>query len=373
MVDKMNSEQILSKAKIGLMTHGSVFLCTIAFSLKYRWEPQIPTAGVDGEYMYINEDWFCNQMTANQRIGLLAHESWHMALNHVGESGRRGTREKVRFNDAGDYVINQLIVDARMEIPDGGLQDVKYRGWTTNQVYDDLEKNNDPQPQNPMAGDILPPAGSLEAVDAHVKAILVKAATQSELARDKPGSIPGEITREINKLLNPILPWDAILDQFLTDMSPEDYTWRKPNRRFLPEHILPTKYSESLGHIIIAIDTSGSVTQEMLRKILSEITYIKTKFNPNKLTVLDCDTKIHNIYEIGPNDNIGDLTFSGYGGTRCSPPIEYAKAHSAQALLYFTDGEFAPYKGTVNFPLRWIIYDNPNWKSNIGEVIIYDD
>lgn len=366
----MDRDKILSKAKIGLMTKGSVFLCTIAFSLKYMWCDKTKTASIDGEYIRINEKWF-SAMRPAQRVGLLAHEAWHMALNHVGEFSRQGKRDPKLFNIAGDYVINQLVVDANMELPDNGYQNDRYRGWTTNAVYDDIFDKAEKIPDVEFSGDLKKSDVPDEALEAHVKSILVKAATQSAMAKDKPGSIPNEIQRKIDDLLNPILPWDTILDRFLTDMVAEDFSWRRPNRRFQPKHFLPTRNSESLGHLIIAIDTSGSVSDKQMKEILSEITYIKTKFNPNKLTILDCDTEIHNIYEIGPNDSIGDLEFSGYGGTRCAPPIEYAKKHNAQALLYFTDGEFTPYPDKVHFPLLWIIYDNPNWKSNIGEVIIY--
>ena len=368
----MDKDKILSKSKIGLMNIGSVFLCTIAFSLKYNWSHELPTAGVDGIHMYINPDWFC-ALTQEQRIGLLAHESWHIALNHVGNKSRCNDRDKKLFNDAGDYVINLIITEAGMKIPPNGLLDTKYYDWTTNQVYEDLKKNTRPvNPNHDMSGDIMPLEMSVDASDALVNQLLVKALVQAEMVGEGIGKLPSDLQRTINEILNPVLPWDSILDQFLTDMAADDYTWRRPNKRFMPEHILPTAYSNALGHIIIAIDTSGSVTEKQMTEILSEITYIKTKFNPKKLTILDCDTRIHNIHEVGENDCIEDLKFSGYGGTQVAPPIDYAKAHDAQALLYFTDGQFTPYPGEVPFPLYWLIYDSPNFTSNIGEVIIYN-
>lgn len=374
----MDKEKILSKAKIGLMTKGSVFLCTIAFNLRYHWDKTKPTAGVDGVNMFINPDWFCS-LEINERVGLLAHESWHVALDHVGEKGRRGDRDKKTFNHAGDYVINLLVTNAGMKIPPNGLLDSKYDGWSTNQVYDDLIKNGLPKKGQAIGAagtgwgdDVLEGPGSPQEQQAQVAQLLVKAATASKMAGEKPGDIPAEIQRTIDDLINPVLPWDAILDRFLTDMAPEDYSWRRPNRRFMPDHYLPTKSSEALGHLIFAIDTSGSVTEKMMTEILSEIVYVKTKFNPKKLTILDCDTTIHNVYDVTENDDILDLNFSGGGGTRCAPPIEYAKKHHAEALLYFTDGGFTPYRGTVEFPLLWLIYDNPSWTTQIGEVIIYN-
>lgn len=367
----MDKDKILSKSKIGLMTKGSVFLCTIAFSLRYQWSEDLPTAGVNGVDMLINPTWFCN-LQPDERVGLLAHEAWHVALNHVGETGRQKDRCPEIFNYAGDYVINLLITDANMVIPPDGLLDSKYRNWTTLAVYDDLIKGGKKKPSSSWSGDVLPSPLSPQEQQAQVTQLLVKASIQSKMAKESPGNIPKEISRTIDAILNPVLPWNTLLSRFLTDMSADDFTWRKPNKRFMPQVILPTQHSESLGHLVIAIDTSGSVSKRQLTEILSEITHIKSQFNPKRLTILDCDTKINHIHDVTENDDISDLTFSGGGGTRCAPPIEYAKEHNAQALLYFTDGEFSNYNGKIDFPLLWIIYDNPKYKSNIGEVVIYN-
>lgn len=374
MTPLVSKEKILSKAKIGLMAHGSIFLCTIAFSLRYSWDSSIPTAGVDGVTIHINPDWFCG-LEPEERIGLLAHESWHVALDHIGETGRRQGRNKEIYNDAGDYVINLLVTSCGMKIPPNGLLDIKYRDWSTNQVYDDLMKNTKTikVPSGSLSRDIMPSPLSDSGNAASVKQMLVKASIQARMGGESPGDLPMDLQRKLDDILNPKLPWETLLDRFLTDMAPDDYSWRRPNKRFMPQHILPSRHSKALGHIIIAIDTSGSVTDKQMQKILSEITYIKTKFDPKKMTILDCDTKIHNIYEITSNDQIQDLSFKGYGGTRVAPPIEYAKAHNAQALLYFTDGGFTPYIQKVPFPLLWIIYNNPNWTAPVGEVIIYGD
>lgn len=367
-----DKEKILSRAKVGLMTHGSIFLCTIAFSLRYRWESTIPTAGVDGITMYINPDWF-QDLEPKQRIGLLAHEAWHVALNHIGEKGRRNGRNAKIYNDAGDYVINLLVTGAGIEIPPHGLLNIGYRDWSTNQVYDDLIRDTQARevPPGALGRDIMPSPLSESEAEASVKQLLVKASIQAKMGGEKAGDLPKDLQRKLSEILNPVLPWETLLDRFFTDMVPEDYSWRKPNRRFMPQHILPSRHSRSLGHIMVAIDTSGSVTDRQMQEILSELTYVKTKFNPKKMTVIDCDTKIHNIYEITDNDQIQDLSFSGYGGTRVAPPIEYAIANNAQALLYFTDGCFQPYTDKVPFPLLWIIYDNPLWSAPVGEVIIY--
>jgi len=73
---------ISNKTKVGLMTKGSVFITTVLFSLKQTWSTDVPTAGTNGISLVINPDWF-KSMTPEQRIGLLAHEAWHVCFFNI--------------------------------------------------------------------------------------------------------------------------------------------------------------------------------------------------------------------------------------------------------------------------------------------------
>ena len=82
-VDQKLLTRMFSKAKIGLMsTANSAFVCTILFSLKQSWNERIPTAGTDGEHLFINPQWYMG-LNPKQQIGLLAHEAWHVAFDHL--------------------------------------------------------------------------------------------------------------------------------------------------------------------------------------------------------------------------------------------------------------------------------------------------
>jgi len=377
----VKEDKALQKAKFTMVVQRSVFLATIAFNLKYKWEETIPTAGVDGITVFINPDFFLNQCNEAQRIFVIAHEAWHVALNHIV---RRNERDPELYNEAGDYVINQLLHEAGYEMFDWVLRDQKYAGMSTHQVYELLKKEEDKKDKKPaggngpassstgnkMAGDVMPCPVPDKEMDNITKTILTKAVAQSKMQSEKPGSIPGEITRELDKLLNPIMPWESILDMFLTDLAKNDYTWRRPNRRFMPEFYLPTQQSNTLGHITIAIDTSGSITKEQLREILSEISYIHEKFRPQRLTILDCDRHIHNVHEVTPDIDIRDLRFTGGGGTAFQPVIDYCEKNETQALLYFTDLYGRELPREPAFPLIWLCYSN-HAPATTGETIYY--
>ena len=140
----------------------------------------------------------------------------------------------------------------------------------------------------------------------------------------------------------------------------------------MPDFYLPTQYSESLTHITVAIDTSGSINDEDLRKILSEIQYIRDTFKPQRMTILDCDNRLNNIYDIDENTHILDLKFTGGGGTSCKPVFKYIKDNPTTALIYFTDLYMTKWTTEVDFPILWIVYNNPKATAPIGEITYYD-
>lgn len=361
-------ETILSKAKLGLMARGTTFLMTVTFNLHHVFTERVPTAATDGISILYNPNFFTS-LTPPQRISLIIHETWHVALLH---NYRGQNHNKEIYNEAADYVINQLIKDAgQAPLPDW-LQDDIYRGMSTNEVYD-LIKHKPRPPNSP--NDILQPSG--EDTDSkdkeRVEQIIMKASMAAEMQGEDPGNLPVDIQRLMDKLINPQLPWEQILGRFINDQSKNDYTWSRPNRRFLPEFYLPSAYSESLEHLVFAIDTSGSVTDDDMIAMLSEITYIKEIMKPRRMTILDCDTIIHNIHDVTNSDTIAELKFNGGGGTECAPVIEYCKKENATALIYFTDLFMSEYPHPIKFPLLWIVYNNPRrTRVNIGEITHYD-
>jgi len=363
----MDKDKALSKAKMGILIEGSKFLVTIVFSMNHVWDEAIPTAATNGKEVKYNPDFFMS-LSPEERIFIIAHEAWHTALNHLtrGENKDQGL-----YNQAGDYVINQLLVDAGMKMPKGGLLNFEYKGLSTDQIYELLEV--DPNSKNrgyTLEGDIEQNLSEEEKEELEVttKLTLVKALAKAKMAKESIGTIPNEVIRLIDDLINPKLPWEDLLQRFLTDRINDDFTWSRPNKYFLPEYILPSQYSETLGHIAIAIDTSGSLSKKELTSFLSEINYIHKTFKPSKLTILDCDYKIHNVYEITDSENIMDLEFTGNGGTSFHPVFNYLEDKAPQALIYFTDLYAEPIKKTPDYPILWICTSD-HTEAKVGETI----
>jgi predicted metal-dependent peptidase len=389
-------EKAWNKTKLGLMMHGSVFITTVAFGLKVEFtDTIINTAGTNGTHLYFNIRFFMS-LTPDQRVGLYAHEVWHVCYKHMERGGKLGLDDD-KWNIAADHLINLQLIKDNYSLPPNGYADPKYAGMSTRQIYDklpDCSKNagaggNGPQNPGssstgnrvkghtnpdgtPYQGDLIYVEEGDKEKESEITNLISRAIVQSEMSGEDPGTIPADIRRTIHELQNPVLPWRAILQNFMSGFSKDDYSWARPNKRFTPEFYLPTLHSEGFESMAIAVDTSGSVDEDDLRAFLSEIEFIKKDLKPQETTVLDFDTKIHNVHKIGEYDSMLDIEFEGGGGTRIKPVIDWGNEHNPTVLLIFTDGYFDAYEPDVNFPVMWIIYDNPNFTSNIGEVVMYD-
>lgn len=102
-----------------------------------------PTALVDGKKIYYNAEWV-EKMPEKQRLGLLAHEVTHPALQHPW---RRGNRRMDLWHQATDYAVNDILLrttnpDGKkaFELPPGGLFDQRFSGMAAEQIYNILLK-----------------------------------------------------------------------------------------------------------------------------------------------------------------------------------------------------------------------------------------
>jgi len=362
----------LNKAKIGILSvHSSAFICTILFSLKLRWEKSIPTAATNGEYILINPDFFHN-LTSSQRIGLLAHEAWHVAFEHMV----RGVGyDKEKYNKAADYVINNMLTNKNYKLPDGGLINHKYDKMATEQIYKELpddpygSKDNYDCDIIPISGDSLQEVKNKEAT---IKSIIVKASIQSKIFKDEAGTIPGDIQRVIDELCNPKLDWFTILMQHMTAYAKTDYSFKRPNKRFMPDFYLPSLYGESMNDLGLAFDTSSSVNDEEFNAYYSETKYMRECLNPVLTTIIDFDTKIHNVHILNQDESMGNIKFNGRGGTKLKPVFKYFKEYPPTVLIIFSDLECRKIIEDPGFPVIWIAVNNPNASVNFGKLIYYE-
>ena len=365
----------LSKAKISLMARpDSAFFTTVCFSLKHVFDEKIPTAGTDGRTIWFNPKFFMS-LTVEEQVFLLLHECMHVAYLHMLRA--QNYADKQRANAAMDYVINLQLVDRGFTMPKCGLLDRQYAGMCWEEVYKRL-------PEAPSMGgfgeDLIygngeegdTGDGDLSAeIAKEVEDILIRASIQSKVAGDKPGTIPGDIQLSIDKLVNPKLPWFKILAKYLHSFAKNDYTFRRPARRFFPKWYLPSLYSENLCNLAIALDASGSVSDSDFQVFVNEMSGILRMMKPEVMTLLVFDTAIRSETKIRNVSELLGITFSARGGTLISPVLDWAKKNRPQLLLVFSDGEFKIPDTRCETPTVWVIHNDPNWKAPFGKTIHY--
>ncbi len=370
------NKKSLQKAKLKLMGMPStVFYTTILFSLIQEFTDKVPTAATNGTHLLINPEYW-SKLNPKTQIGLLLHEVMHVALDHMS---RLENRDHKSWNIAADHVINLILVKQGYSLPQGALHDTAYKDLSTERVYRLVYKKEKDNPSTPIVGDFGPndihfPKGKkdIKATKDKVTGIVLRAATQANVLAS-PGSIPGEVAVQLDAKINPKLPWQTILQNYMTEFAKDDFTFKRPNRRFSPQHYLPSLYSESIANIAVAVDCSGSVSDSQFSYFIKEIDQIKKTLNPKKISIISFDTRISKVKELTQEQNIlKEIKFHGRGGTRIGPVLKWAEEEMPELLIIFTDGQFKPEPLKKKLPIIWIINDNPGWKSDFGNVIHCD-
>jgi predicted metal-dependent peptidase len=356
----------LNRAKIQLMSRpNTTFFTTVCFSLRHLWDTTIPTACTDGKELRISPEYFMT-LDAEEQVSLLLHETMHVAYLHMvrGEKYNHG-----RFNEAADHAINLSLQESGFRIHPDWLADPIYKGLGTEEIYNLLPVTEGDSGYT----DLGEPGEPLEDLEEGLKEIIIRAALQSKMAGDSPSSIPGEIELFLAKLLKPQLPWNRILQRYMQGMAKTSYSMTRPNRRYLPDVYLPGIYSKKLTNLAIAVDISGSVTQEDFTAFISEVGAILRFMKPDKLSLIQFDTVIQSENTLRSMNDLMNVVFTGRGGTNINCVYKWADENKPQLMLVFTDGYFRFKDNKTKSNLVWLIHNNPKFFAPQGRVIHYEN
>jgi len=252
----------------------------------------------------------------------------HPGLHH---HVRRSGRHPRRWNEACDYAINPLLLDAGLSLPDGVLVDNRFRDMSAEQIYNQLEAeagNEDgsdgsaedgasdapsaerdiAQPSAPVSdggiGQVLDAPVSDEGartIDDQSREWTIAVSQAVTLAK-QAGKVPAGIGRTLEGAAQAAVDWRERLRRLWSETTPSDYSWMRPNRRHIWAGLyLPGVIREGVGEIAIAVDCSGSVNARQLRLFEAEIRSILEGQRPQRAHVLYFDAMVHKVetYEAG--------------------------------------------------------------------------
>ena len=199
-----------------------------------------------------------------------------------------------------------------------------------------------------------------------------------------PGTQAGNWQAEITAASGSRVPWEHVLSQFVSGLRRTDYRLYPFNRRHLWRGLyLPTVGVPGPDHLVLAIDTSASMNEELLSRVLAELDHLRG-MTETTLTIVQCDTEITHVEEFTPYepstfstsaDGQTTYEFYGFGGTDLCPPFEWLEtqlnehARSMDAMIYFTDG-YGPSPTTPPpIPVLWLVPENGATDFSFGQVI----
>ena len=179
---------------------------------------------------------------------------------------------------------------------------------------------------------------------------------------DVRGLLPATFIDQVEKInSNPILSWQSILKKYIGTISAGYRKTRtRLNRREPDRFDISGKINDKTLKIVVAIDTSGSVTNEDISYIFTEIFSIISKKH-YELTIIECDSEVQKVYKVNKLSDI-QLKVTGRGGTAFSPVIDYInndKYYRDALLIYFTDGYGEKkIKKPLTYKNLWVILGN---------------
>jgi predicted metal-dependent peptidase len=372
----------IQKARTALLLDHP-FFGSLLYRLKDRESRAIKTMATDGVSLLWNPE-FVEALSSATLAGTLAHEVMHPALHH---HLRRSGRDRKRWNVACDYAINPLLVDAGLSLPEGILLENRFRGMSAEQIYNLLESeegedsigDDDQQPTAP--DDSNGSVGGIESIDpsapetdggigqvldappetddppseqeqAREWEIAVK---QAMTVAEQAGKMPAGLDRTMDGVAEAATNWRELLRRLWSETTKSDYSWMRPNRRYLWRGLyLPGVVKEGVGEIVIAVDCSGSISGRQLRLFEAEARSLLEGQRPERVYVLYFDSVVQRVetYEAGQPISLNPV---GGGGTQFAPCFEWVEERGIipQTMIFLTDlyGTFP--SSAPSYPVLW--------------------
>jgi predicted metal-dependent peptidase len=189
------------------------------------------------------------------------------------------------------------------------------------------------------------------------------------------GVMPAGVVEQIKHLLRkPEITWKQIFKKYIgTVPVPYRRTKTRLNRRQPYRPDLSGKLPKRHIQLVVAIDTSGSMSTSDIEYVINEIFNIVKDYD-TKVTIIECDAEIGRIYDAKHARDV-NTNVTGRGGTSFIPVIEYineTNMYRNALMVYFTDG-YGDWEIPKPRTLRnlWIVLEdekNLSLKEPYGEV-----
>lgn len=394
-------EEKLTVARIGLMLRAS-FFGNLASRMKLvESSSWCPTAATDGRSFFYNSE-FVEKLSVKNLEFLFGHEILHAAFDHFS---RCGSRNRKLANMAQDFAINILLADEKIGTVIDQVHiclDSAYRGMAWEQIYDILEEKC----EKISIEDLISQIG--DQLDEHINADgsgdgdddgdgdkegsgrpryskeewqqirdeLKEAIVQAHAAA--AGNVPAAIKRMVQEMTEPKMNWRELLQMNIQSIMRTNYSFSRPSRKgWASGAILPGMIPEQTIDIAVALDMSGSISNNEAAIFLAEIKGIVDQFTDFSIDLFCFDTNTYNHVRIH-QDNIEDLLnyeVVGGGGTDFSCIYDHLKERDLvpKKLCIFSDCYVSDWGDKDYADTLFVVYGNPDVTVPYGQAVHYTD
>ncbi len=354
------NQEALSAARLWAANEAP-YLATAIFAMSPTAMPGLGTMGTDRYWhLYIDPEVF-NNWSIEEAGSVLIHEAHHLLRSH-GERATElgvGPGEQRRFNVAADFEINDDLRDLRL--PAGGLDPEAY-GFDSGQLaetYYELLKSHHDLPSVDCGSGAhgvrrewdLGSADDMAVGEMEGELIRQQVAQEVRSAARSAGNVPAGLERWAKAFLEPRVDWRRqfaahVRSGIDTVSGAVDYSYRRPSRRVgspIGRAVVLPALVQPVPRIAVVVDTSGSMSQELLSQALAEISGLlrSSGIGTGRLTVLACDSAVHSTQQIF---SAGQVKLLGGGGTDMGAGIAQAERlrPKPEVIVVLTDG-FTPW------------------------------
>lgn len=331
------------------------FFASLSRRIDKRSSTAVPTAGVrvnpqTGHFeMLYNPEFFAG-ISDDHKQGVLMHEFYHLVFEHV--TGRLPAEGMTKiWNQATDLAINSHLIG---KLPDGALipgegyfKDLPV-GRSADEYLEILKQNQEENEDGEGNGSGEGDPGTWddhsgwgngdnttnEIAKERLKEAVKKAAEEASKSNGW-GSVSQGVRQDIIDSITAKVDWRKVLRYFIktSQKSNKRSTIKKINRRYAYVH--PGKKVQRQAKIAIAIDQSGSVSNDMLTKFFNELNNL-SKLAEFTVIPFDHDVKPELVYvwKKGTHKKKERVLT---GGTCFNAPTDYVNEHGFDGMIVLTD------------------------------------
>ncbi len=360
-------DEKISQAKAKLLVEYPYF-GSVASKLELILNNDIESFKSDGSKLEYNSDFF-NEIELSEMEFVLANGAMHASLLH---DNRKNNRSGWLWQLATDYAINDMLVENGLDRPYQAHYSQRFSGLYAEEIYaelkddilrdeleyeaDDLEdvQNNESEQTQQRDNEKI---FHDETLQEQLFEEFAKSVLEAELQKDE---LPQSIERFFEIDIKGQIDWRDELKVAIERFHKDDYTLLPPSKKFLYMGLyLPSCVSETF-RLVIAIDSSGSIDDALLRSFLSEIDFLMLSVQNYEIDLLVCDEKIHTHKVFYKGENLESFfdqaQIKGGAGTDFRVVFEFVNTRlsDTKLLLYFTDLEGIFPQDVPNYSVKWL-------------------